>query len=218
MQRLSRIARRAVGIAGRPLGAGLLAAVLALGVMAFGPPGGDEAAHLYLTQGWRDHGWQLWDNFWYSGRYAQVNYSLLFYPLAALCGLTTVVVASCGGAAAGFAALVRRRWPALATGPAVAFALLVPLAVVAGTFPFLLGLAIAMGALLALAAGRRALALVGVVVTALAHPLALAFLLIVLAAVAVSARGWWRSRGNLALAVGTAAVAAGQGRFMVARG
>ncbi len=47
--------------------------------------------------------------------------------------------------------------------------------------------------------------------TALAHPLALAFLLVVLAAVAVSARGWWRSRGNVALALGTVLVAAGQG-------
>ena len=153
VDRLSRIARRAAGIAGRPLGAGVLAAALALAVIAFGPPGGDQAAHLYLTQAWRDHGWQLWDNFWYSGRYAQVNYSLLFYPLAALAGLTTVVVASCGAAAAAFAALVRRRWPALATGPAVAFALLVPLGVVAGTYPFLLGLAIALGS--AAGPGRR---------------------------------------------------------------
>ncbi|HSI31715.1 MAG TPA: hypothetical protein VK951_10325, partial [Miltoncostaeaceae bacterium] len=86
-------------------------------------------------------------------------YSLLFYPLAALLGTTTVVVASCGGAAAAFAALLRRRWPAIATGPAVAFALLVPLAVAAGTYPFLLGLALALGTLVALAAGRRGLAL-----------------------------------------------------------
>ena len=96
--------------------------------MLFGPPGGDQAAHLYLTQAWRDNGWQLWDNFWYSGRYAQVNYSLLFYPLAALLHPVTVVAASCAGAAAAFAALLRRRWPAIATVPALAFAVLVPLA------------------------------------------------------------------------------------------
>jgi hypothetical protein len=102
---------------------------------------------------------------------------------------------------------VRRRWPAIATGPAVAFALLVPLAVAAGTYPFLLGLAIALGALLALDAGRRGLALVGVLATAAAHPLALAFLLAVLLAVALTSRGWWRRRGNRALAAGTAAVA-----------
>jgi hypothetical protein len=207
---IGRQARRVAGAAGRPLGAGVLAGVVALALMVFGPPGGDQAAHMYLTQAWRDHGWQLWDNFWYSGRYAQVNYSLLFYPLAALLGTTTVVAGSCAGAAAAFAALVRRRWPAIATGPAAAFALLVPLAVVAGTYPFLLGLAIALASLVALAAGRRGVALAGVLLTALAHPLALAFLLVVLVAVAASTRGWWRSRADLTLAAGTAVVAGAQ--------
>jgi hypothetical protein len=200
-------AREAARATGRPLGAALVAMALALALSLFGPPGGDQAAHMYLTESWREHGWQLWDNFWYAGRYAQVNYSLLFYPLAALLGTPTVVVASCGGAAAAFAALVRRRWPAIATGPSVAFALLVPLAVAAGTYPFLLGLALALGSLLALAAGRRLLALAGVVATAAAHPLALAFLLAGLLAAALTTPGWWRSRGNVVLAAGTIAVA-----------
>ena len=72
--------------------------------------------------------------------------------------------------------------------------LLVPLAVVAGTYPFLLGLAIALATILALQARaplprprRRGLR------PALAHPLALAFLLVVLLAVAVTTSGWWRS-------------------------
>jgi hypothetical protein len=200
-------AREAARTAGRPLGAALVAMAFALGLALFGPPGGDQAAHMYLTESWREHGWQLWDNFWYAGRYAQVNYSLLFYPLAALLGTPTVVVASCGAAAAAFAALVRRRWPAIATGPSVAFALLVPLAVAAGTYPFLLGLALALGSLLALAAGRRLLALAGVLATAAAHPLALAFLLAGLLAAALTTPGWWRSRGNVVLAAGTIAVA-----------
>ena len=176
-------------------------------LLLFGPPGGDQAAHLYLTQAWRDNGWQLWDNFWYSGRYAQINYSLLFYPFAAVAGTTFAVSASCAGAAAAFAALLRRRWPGIATGPAVAFAVLVPLGAVAGTYPFLLGLALALGTLLALDLGFRALALLGILLTALAHPLALAFLLIVLAAVGATTRGWWRRPGNLAIVVGGALVA-----------
>ena len=208
---LSTQVRRAARRGGSPVGAGAIAGILALALVLFGPPGGDQAAHLYLTQAWRDHGWQLWDNFWYSGRYAQVNYSLIFYPLAAPLHPITVVVASCAGAATGFAALLRRRWPTIATGPALAFAFLVPLAVVAGTYPFLLGLAIAIGSLVALNAGHRGLAFVGVVVTALAHPLALAFLLVVLTAIAVSTPGWWRSRRDLALAVGAASVGAAQG-------
>jgi hypothetical protein len=209
-QGVRRLARRVADSAGRPLGAAAIAGLIALALMVFGPPSGDQAAHLYLTEAWRDHGWQLWDNLWYSGRYAQVNYSLLFYPLAALLGTTTVVAGSCAGAAAAFAALVRRRWPAIATGPAAAFALLVPLAVVAGTYPFLLGLALALGSLVALATGLRLTALAGVLLTALAHPLALAFLLVVLMAVAASTRAWWRSRRNIVLAAGTVAVAGAQ--------
>ncbi len=205
-QTTARVARAAAS----PLGAALVAGLITTAVVLFGPPGGDEAAHLYLTQSWRDHGWELWDNFWYSGRYAQVNYSLLFYPLAALLGWGTVVVGSCAGAAAAFAALVRRRWPTLATGPAVAFAILVPLGALAGTYPFLLGMATALGTIVALDRGRRGVALAGVVVTALAHPLALAFLLVVLGAVAVATRGWWRTRANLVLAAGTAVTAGAQ--------
>ena len=205
---------RAARAGATPLGAAAIAGLLGLGLMLFAPPGGDQAAHLYLTQAWRDHGWQLWDNFWYSGRYAQVNYSLLFYPLAALLHPVTVVSLSCAGAGGGFAALLRRRWPAIATGPALAFAALVPLAVVAGTYPFLLGLALAIGSLVALGSGRRALTFAGVVVTALAHPLALAFLLVVLAALAASTPGWWRSRANLALALGAVGVGGAQGLLL----
>ena len=212
--RLGPWAARAGRAGGSPLGAAAIAGLLAVSLLLFGPPGGDQAAHLYLTQAWRDNGWQLWDNFWYSGRYAQVNYSLLFYPLAALAGTTAAVAVSCAGAAGAFAALLRRRWPALATGPALAFALLVPLGVVAGTYPFLLGLALALATLLALQAGHRGLVLAGVLATSLAHPLALAFLLVVLAAVATASPGWWRSRANLAVAAGAIAVAGAQGLLL----
>ena len=197
--------------AATPLGAGLVAGLATAALLLFGPPGGDQAAHLYLTQAWRDNGWQLWDNLWYSGRYAQVNYSLIFYPFAALAGTTFAVASSCAGAAAAFAALLRRRWPSIATGPAVAFALLVPLGAAAGTYPFLMGLALALGTLLALQAGHRGLALGGVLLTALAHPLALAFLIVALVAVAAVTPGWWRVRGNVVLAGGTGLVAGAQG-------
>lgn len=200
----TRIAR-ASAAAAHPLGAGLVAGTLALLVMLFGPPGGDEAAHLYLTQTWREHGWQLWDNYWYSGRYAQVNYSLLFYPLAAVVGLAGAVAASVAGASAAFAALARRLWPDLATVPAVAFAVLLPLGAIAGTYPFLMGLAIALGSLVAMAYGRTGWAVAGVMVTGLAHPLALAFLVAALAAVAAVSPGWWRSRRHVAVALAVGA-------------
>ena len=214
MARCGRVARtwgrRSATAAATPLGAALAAGTITALLLLFGPPGGDRAAHLYLTQAWRDNGWQLWDNFWYSGRYAQINYSLIFYPFAAVAGTTFAVSASCAGAAAAFAALLRRRWRQIATGPAVAFALLVPLGAAAGTYPFLLGLALALGTLLALQLGFRALALLGIVLTALAHPLALAFLLVVLLAVGAATRGWWHRPGDLVIAGGALLVAGAQ--------
>jgi hypothetical protein len=192
----------------RPFWAAATAGLLALALMLFGPPGGDDAAHLYLTQAWSEHGWQLWDNYWYSGRYAQVNYSLLFYPLSALVGLPLAVASSVAAASGAFAVLVRRRWPAQAVGPAAAFALLLPLGVAAGTYPFLLGLALALIALAALVAGRTVLAGLAILLTGFGHPLALAFLVCALGAVALSSPGWWRARRAVvtALALGAALV------------
>ena len=202
--------RRTAQAGATPLGAAGVAAALALALLLFGPSGRDAAAHLYMVHAWRDHGWQLWDNFWYSGRYAQVNYSLLFYPLAVLLRPSTVVVGATAAAAGCFAALLRHRWPALALGPALAFALLVPLAVASGAYPFLLGFAAALATVFALDAGHRYLALTGVLVTGLAHPLALAFLLLALAAIALSTPGWWRTPSNVVLAGGCGVVAAAQ--------
>ena len=162
---------------------------------------------MYLTEAWREHGWQLWDNFWYAGRYAQVNYSLLFYPFAALLGTPHRGRGLVRRGGRAFAALLRRRWAAIATGPAVAFALLVPLAVAAGTYPFLLGLAIALGSLVALAAGRRALALLGRAGDRSGAPARAGVPAGGAAAVGLTTPGWWRSRGNQVVAAGAVAVA-----------
>lgn len=210
IDRVAAIAIRTGRTLARPVVAAATAGVLGLVLMVFGPPGGDEAAHLYLTQTWHDHGWQLWDNLWYSGRYAQVNYSLLFYPLAALVGLTAAVVIAVTIAAGAFAALVRAVWPAHAVGSAATFALVVPLGVIAGTYPFLLGLGLALTTLAALAHRRHAVAVVAIILCGLAHPLALAFLLVVLCAVGVTHRNWWRRPGNLVLAATAAGLCAVQ--------
>jgi len=183
-----------------------VAGLLALALVLLGPPGGDAAAHLYQTQLWRDHGWQLWDNLWYAGRYSLVNYSLLYFPLSAVAGTPAVVAGSAAVAAWAFARLVTDRWPGLATGPVAAFSVLVSLGVIAGTYPFLLGLAFALWALVALAAGRPAWAALLCLVTTLAHPLALVFLVIVLAGVAVVERPRLRERRLQAFAAAVAAV------------
>ncbi len=51
------------------------------------PPGIDWAAHAYQRTFLLQHGFAIWNNFWYAGRYSFVTYSLLYYPLAALLGI-----------------------------------------------------------------------------------------------------------------------------------
>ncbi len=183
-----------------------MAGAIALVLILFLPKGEDAAAHLYQTQVWRDHGWRFWDNNWYAGRYSQINYSLLYYPLAALLGTWTVVSAAVAGSAAAFSHIVRRSWPQLARWPSVAFALLAPLPVLTGTYPFLLGLALALATLAALQAERWLLAAVLGVLVALAHLLALLLLDSALVGLAVTSRSWRGSRPALRVAVVYAAV------------
>ena len=190
----------------RPRYAALTAALLATAWLLFGPAGGDAAAHLYGAQVWREHGWRFWDNFWYAGRYSQVNYSLIYYPLAAVLTRGVVVVASVALAAGTFARVIGRQWPGLAKWPCFAFAVLAPLAVPAGTDPFTLGLAFALLAVAALQARQAFLAVGLIALTALAHPLALAFTVVALVGWASADRQWFADRSLRVLAGGAAAV------------
>jgi hypothetical protein len=113
----------------------VLAGVLALGLAAVGP-GVDSAAHAYQLEQFSAHGWRLWDNYWYAGRYELVNYSLLFYPLASLVGQLLLVVCSVAGTAGLFAAIVLRQWGPSARFSARAFALSWPALIVVFIFEF----------------------------------------------------------------------------------
>src|SRR5687767_9898298 len=103
MERLVSIRAWAAGWSETLVAAGL-AAVSALLVAAFAPPGGDAAAHLYRTELLRD-GVALWDNLWFAGHYPLVSYSLLYYPLSALLGNVPLVAAAAVVSAALFASL-----------------------------------------------------------------------------------------------------------------
>lgn len=201
-----RVIRQLAARVAPPRSAAIVAGLLALVFVLFLPAGEDAAAHLYQTQRWRESGWQFWDNFWYAGRYSQINYSLIYYPLAAIVGTATVVAACVAGAAAAFSRLIHRRWPSVATWPTVAFTLLSPLPVLTGTYPFLLGLALGLAALVALQAGRRKTTVVLALLVALAHLLALLLLITALVGIAAATPGWWRHRGVRPLVVGLAAV------------
>ena len=97
-----------------PLGeaavAATIAATLAIVLVRYGPPGSDMAAHAYQRTVFLHHGFALWNNLWYSGRYSFVTYSLVYYPLAALVGIRVLAVATIAIAALAFSALVWREW------------------------------------------------------------------------------------------------------------
>lgn len=121
-----------------------------------------------------------------------------------------VVALGAGGGAAGFAMVVRRQWPGHAAGPAIVFAATLPLAVVAGTYPFLLALAPALFTLVAVQRGHALWATLLAALTAATHPLAFGFLVATLICIAVSTPGWWRTRAGRLQAVGLGLVTIAQ--------
>ena len=177
---------------GRPPGAVALnaavAALLASAIAWLGPPGVDAAAHVYQRALFLQHGFQLWNNYWYAGRYSFVSYSLLYYPLAAVVGIKLLAVATASVAAAAFAAIAGRDWPSAGVWPARSFSLVAAASVLTGAFPYALGLACALVALWAIGSRRLWLFAIAVALAFAASPLAFVLLLIMLVSIVVAGR------------------------------
>jgi hypothetical protein len=118
-----------------------VAAAISAAWVWLGPPGTDLAAHVYLRWFFVHHGFSLWDNYWYSGRFVFVTYSWLTYPLAAVLGVKPLFVLSIAAAATAFARFVRYR-PA-----AFAFAIMWGCYPLTGSLPFAVGVTFALIAL-----------------------------------------------------------------------
>ncbi len=159
------------------------AAFLAALLFWLGPPGNDLAAHVYQRTVFLQDGFQLWNNFWYGGRYSFVTYSVLYYPLAGLLGIKPLAVASIATAALAFAVVVGRQWGPLARWSSRTFAVVWAGLVISAAFPFALGFALGLLALWALQAGKRGRFGILAVLTAAASPLAFLLLAIFLAGV-----------------------------------
>jgi hypothetical protein len=176
----------------------VLSAAAAAGIAAvlawLGPPGTDLAAHAYQRTLFLEHGFVLWNNFWYAGRYSFVTYSLLYYPLAALFGIRLLAVATIALAALAFAVVLWRQWGATTRWSSRSFAVVWAGIVLSAAFPFALGIALALLAIWALQAGARWRFAALAALTLAASPLAFLLLVIVLAGVALSQRA--SVRGN----------------------
>ena len=170
----------------------LLCAAAAASVAAvlawLGPPGTDLAAHAYQRTLFLEHGFVLWNNFWYAGRYSFVTYSLVYYPLAALFGIRLLAVATIALAALAFAVVVWREWGPTTRWSSRSFAVVWAGIVLSAAFPFALGIAFALLAIWALQAGRRWRFAALAVLTLAASPLAFLLLVVVLAAIVLARR------------------------------
>jgi hypothetical protein len=196
MEALSTPAPGSIGTAGiarraRPL---VVEAVLAFGIAAlvasvlamFGPPGSDLAAHVYQSGLFRDHGFLLWNNFWYEGRYSFVTYSLLYYPVASVVGIQLLAVLSIATAALAFTVIVQREWGDAARWSSRSFAVVWPGVVLSGAYPFALGAAFALLALWAVQSHARWRFPVFTVLCFAASPLAFGLLALLLAAIGLA--------------------------------
>jgi hypothetical protein len=166
-----------------------VAAALGALLVWLAPPGTDFAAHVYQRTLFLRHGFVLWDDFWYAGRYSFVDYSLLYYPLAGLLGIRLLAVVTVSVAALGFAAVAAREWGPLARWSSRSFAVVFAGFVLSGEFPFALGVALALLALWALQLGHRWRFAALTLLTLAASPVALVLLIVVLAGVALGRRG-----------------------------
>src|SRR5437588_50644 len=123
----------------------LLSAAAAASIAAMlawlGPPGTDLAAHAYQRTLFLEHGFTLWNNFWYAGRYSFVTYSLIYYPLAAALGIRLLAVATIALASLAFAVILWREWGPTTRWSSRSFAVVWAGIVLSAAFPFALGIA-----------------------------------------------------------------------------
>jgi len=193
-----------------PLVCAATAALTAAALLTVGPPGIDTPAHLFMTWLFQHAGFQLWNNYWYDGRYDFVGYSLLFYPLAAVVGVWIAAVGSAAVLAYSFAALGRREWGHAADAPCLVLAATATATCcISGVFPFLAGAAAGAVALSCAQRRRRIGFGMATLVSLGFSPLAFGLLAVVLASFVLGQRNPLRivRRNKVAVAAlgGTAA-------------
>jgi hypothetical protein len=187
--------------------------VAALGAVAYlllDPATADHAAQEYRAGLVRDAGLGLWDNGWFGGHHTPA-YSVLSPGLGALLGVRLAGALAAVAAAGLFGLLAQRHWGAAAGKvAAVWFAVGAIATLVSGRVTFLLGVALGLGALLALQRARPLLACALATLTTLASPVAGLFLALALAALSFGAGGPARriSRALVLAALGPAAILA----------
>jgi hypothetical protein len=177
----------------------LLAAPLAIAYLILEPESADLAAQSFRADLFSSHGFLIWNNGWYSGHYLP-GYSVLFPPLGAALGPRLVGAVAVVAAAGLFGLLARRDHGDRARLAILWFGAGAAAILFSGRITFALGVAVGLGALLALQRRKLALAAPLAALTALASPVAGLF--VALAGVAVALAG--DRGGGAAVAIASA--------------
>jgi hypothetical protein len=178
----NRITRRQLELCGPTL----VAAALAITYVIVAPPSLDLAAHLFRAQLFREQGFSIWDNLWYSG-HDLLPYSVLFGAASAaltpqLAGAIAAVLT-----AALFTALARTHLGSRALAGTLLFGAFTAVDLYTGRLDFAFGLAPAMAAVLALDRGHWLVASLLAVLAALCAPLTALFTAFIAAGYGVAA-------------------------------
>jgi hypothetical protein len=177
-----------------PFACTAIAASVTLLLGLFTVPGVDAPSHLFQTWLYSHGGFDVWNNYWYAGRYEFINYSMLYYALASHVGQLGVLVPASGLLGGCFAIVCRREWGAAARGPSLTFAGTAPfIMMVGGTYPFLAGIATSLIALVLLQRRRSLLFGLAVLMTLAFSPLSFSLLCAVLAGLLLGQRRPLRS-------------------------
>ncbi len=186
-----------------------VAAFLALLWLALGPRTPDLAAQVYRTTLYAREGFEVWDDFWFSGHHLPA-YSLLYPPLGALIGARTVGVLAAVASTYLFDRLAREHFgPERARWGTLWFAVASIADLCIGRLTFSLGVALSLGALLALQRGRTKAAVALALLCGAGSPVAAAFLGLAGAALVITDREGRRAALLVTLlSVGTVGVLA----------
>lgn len=172
--------------------------------MTLQPPSVDLAAQLFRVELFSSHGFLAWNNYWYGGHYT-LGYSLLFPPLGAALGATVAGGLAAVVATAMFGLLVARHYESGARLATLWFGAGTITMLLSGRLTFALGVAIGMGALVALDRDRLLLALPLAIATSFASPVAGFFLALIGAALVLNGS---RRRGAALAACAAAPIVA----------
>lgn len=152
-------------------------------LLVWGPAAVDQAAHSHLEQIFNSRGFALWDNTWYLGRYSFVNYSFALYLVAYLLGLKLTAALSVAVSVWVIGTLADAYFPGAFARKRRLSLLVIPLMVLTGAWPFLLGVTFVLLSLSVYRTRKKALFGIFALLSLLSSPLAfLALALLVFSA------------------------------------